>query len=70
MRLQIQRSTEFAIQQLIQSVFTLSVLGRQKDIDILKQLIETQNDPDEDNQILVDNEALVPILRALIAKTE
>jgi uracil phosphoribosyltransferase len=70
MRLQIQRSTEFAIQQLIQSVFTLSVLGRQKDIDILKQLIETQNDPDEDKQILVDNEALVPILRALIAKTE
>jgi hypothetical protein len=51
-------------------VFTLSVLGRQKDIDILKQLIETQNDPDEDKQILVDNEALVPILRALIAKTE
>lgn len=70
MRLQIQRSTEFAIQQLIQSVFTLSVLGRQKDIDILKQLIETQNDPDEDKQILVDNEALIPILRALIAKTE
>jgi uracil phosphoribosyltransferase len=70
MRLQIQRSTEFAIQQLIQSVFTLSVLGRQKDIDVLKQLIETQNDPDEDKQILVDNEALVPILRALIAKTE
>ena len=70
MRLQIQRSTEFAIQQLIQSVFTLSVLGRQKDIDILKQLIETQNDPDEDKQILVANEALVPILRALIAKTE
>ena len=70
MRLQIQRSTEFAIQQLIQSVFALSVLGRQKDIDILKQLIETQNDPDEDKQILVDNEALVPILRALIAKTE
>lgn len=70
MHLQIQRSTEFAIQQLIQSVFTLSVLGRQKDIDILKQLIETQNDPDEDKQILVDNEALVPILRALIAKTE
>ena len=70
MRLQIQRSTEFAIQQLIQSVFTLSVWGRQKDIDILKQLIETQNDPDEDKQILVDNEALVPILRALIAKTE
>ena len=70
MRLQIQRSTEFAIQQLIQSVFTLSVLGRQKDIDILKQLIETQNDPDEDKQILVDNEALVPILRALITKTE
>ena len=70
MRLQIQRSTEFAIQQLIQSVFTLSVLGRKKDIDILKQLIETQNDPDEDKQILVDNEALVPILRALIAKTE
>ena len=70
MRLQIQRSTEFAIQQLIQSVFTLLVLGRQKDIDILKQLIETQNDPDEDKQILVDNEALIPILRALIAKTE
>ena len=70
MHLQIQRSTEFAIQQLIQSVFALSVLGRQKDIDILKQLIETQNDPDEDKQILVDNEALVPILRALIAKTE
>ena len=70
MHLQIQRSTEFAIQQLIQSVFTLSVLGRQKDIDILKQLIETHNDPDEDKQILVDNEALVPILRALIAKTE
>ena len=70
MHLQIQRSTEFAIQQLIQSVFTLSVLGRQKDIDILKQLIETQNDPDEDKQILVANEALVPILRALIAKTE
>ena len=70
MRLQIQRSTEFAIQQLIQSVFTLSVLGRQKDIDILKQLIETQNDPDEDKQILVNNEALVPILRALITKTE
>ena len=70
MHLQIQRSTEFAIQQLIQSVFTLSVLGRQKDIDILKQLIETQNNPDEDKQILVDNEALVPILRALIAKTE
>lgn len=70
MHLQIQRSTEFAIQQLIQSVFTLSVLGRQKDIDVLKQLIETQNDPDEDKQILVDNEALVPILRALIAKTE
>lgn len=70
MHLQIQRSTEFAIQQLIQSVFTLSVLGRQKDIDILKQLIETQNDPDEDKQILVDNEALIPILRALIAKTE
>ena len=70
MHLQIQRSTEFAIQQLIQSVFTLSVLGRQKDIDILKQLIETQNDPDEDKQILVNNEALVPILRALIAKTE
>ena len=70
MRLQIQRSTEFAIQQLIQSVFALSVLGRQKDIDILKQLIETQNDPDEDKQILVDNEAFIPILRALIAKTE
>ena len=70
MHLQIQRSTEFAIQQLIQSVFTLSVLGRQKDIDILKQLIETQNDPDEDKQILVDNEALIPILRALIAKTD
>ena len=70
MHLQIQRSTEFAIQQLIQSVFTLSVLGRQKDIDILKQLIETQNDPDEDKQILVNNEALVPILRALITKTE
>ena len=70
MHLQIQRSTEFAIQQLIQSVFTLSVLGRQKDIDILKQLIETQNDPDEDKQILVDNKALIPILRALIAKTE
>lgn len=70
MHLQIQRSMEFAIQQLIQSVFTLSVLGRQKDIDILKQLIEAQYDLDEDKQILADNEALIPILRALIAEIE
>jgi hypothetical protein len=46
------------------------VLGRQKDIDILKQLIEAQYDLDEDKQILVDNEALIPILRALIAEIE
>jgi hypothetical protein len=51
-------------------VFTLSVLGTKKDVAILKQLIETQNDPDEDKQIMVDNEALIPILRALLAETK
>jgi len=70
MRLEIQSSTKFALQQLVQSVFTLSVLGRKTDIEILKQLIEAQNDPDEDKQIMVGNEALVPILRALIAETK
>jgi hypothetical protein len=55
MRLEIQSSTKFALQQLIQSVFTLSVLGTKKDVAILKQLIETQNDP---------------ILRALLAETK
>jgi hypothetical protein len=70
MRLEIQSSTKFALQQLVQSVFTLSVLGTKKDVAILKQLIETQNDPDEDKQIMVDNEALIPILRALLAETK
>ena len=38
--MRLQGSTEFAIQQLLQSVFTVSVLGEQTDIDILEQLIK------------------------------
>jgi hypothetical protein len=66
MQMQFQSSTKFAIQQLLQSLFTLSALGTQKDIALLKQMIKDQNDPDEDKQIITENEALVPILNAVI----
>jgi hypothetical protein len=68
--MQLQSSTKFAIQQLIQSLFTLSVLGTQKDIALLEQMIKEQNDPDEDKQILTENEALVPILNAVIGEID
>ena len=62
--MQFQSSTKFAIQQLLQSLFTLSTLGTQKDIPLLKQMIKDQND--EDKQIITENESLVPILNAVI----
>ena len=68
--MQLQSSTKFAIQQLIQSLFTLSVLGTQRDIALLEQMIKEQNDPDEDKQILTENEALVPILNAVIGEID
>jgi len=62
----LQNSTEFAIQQLLQSVFTVSVLGEQTDIDILEQLIKDT----ESHEVLVDHEVLVPIFRELIAEID
>jgi hypothetical protein len=48
----------------------LSVLGTQRDIALLEQMIKEQNDPDEDKQILTENEALVPILNAVIGEID
>ena len=64
--MRLQTSTEFAIQQLLQSVFTVSVLGEQKDIDILEQLIKDT----ESHEVLADDKVLVPIFRALIAEID
>jgi hypothetical protein len=65
--MRLQTSTEFAIQQLLQSVFTVSVLGEQKDIDILEQLIKDT----ESHEVLADDDkVLVPIFRALIAEID
>jgi hypothetical protein len=64
--MRLQGSTEFAIQQLLQSVFTVSVLGEQTDIDILEQLIKET----ESHEVLADDKVLVPIFRALIAEID
>lgn len=64
--MRLQGSTEFAIQQLLQSVFTVSVLGEQTDIGILEQLIKET----ESHEVLADDEVLVPIFRALIAEID
>ena len=64
--MRLQGSTEFAIQQLLQSVFTVSVWGEQTDIDILEQLIKET----ESHEVLADDKVLVPIFRALIAEID
>lgn len=64
--MRLQGSTEFAIQQLLQSVFTVSVLGEQTDINILEQLIKET----ESHEVLADDKVLVPIFRALIAEID
>jgi hypothetical protein len=64
--MRLQTSTEFAIQQLLQSVFTVSVLGEQTDIGILEQLIKET----ESHEVLADDKVLVPIFRALIAEID
>ena len=63
-------STKFAIQQLIQSVLTISVLGGDKDIKILEEIIEKQTSPNEDDHVLDRNLALVPIIRHLIKQIQ
>jgi hypothetical protein len=60
------RSTTFAIQQILQSVLTLSVLGGKEDIKLLEEIIEKQSALDEDNQVLCRNMALIPILQEII----
>jgi len=60
------RSTTFAIQQILQSVLTLSVLGGKEDIKLLEEIIEKQSALDEDNQVLCSNMALIPILQEII----
>jgi hypothetical protein len=60
------RSTTFAIQQILQSVLTLSVLGGKEDIKLLEEIIEKQSVLDEDNQVLCGNMALIPILQEII----
>lgn len=63
-------STKFAIQQLIQSVLTISVLGGDKDIKILEEIIEKQTSTNEDDHVLDRNLALVPIIRHLIKQIQ
>jgi len=60
------RSTTFAIQQILQSVLTLSVLGGKEEIKLLEEIIEKQSALDEDNQVLCRNMALIPILQEII----
>ena len=60
------RSTTFAIQQILQSVLTLSVLGGKEDIKLLEEIIEKQSALDEDNQVLCSNMELIPILQEII----
>ena len=60
------RSTTFAIQQIIQSVLTLSVLGGKEEIKLLEETINQQSALDEDNQVLCRNMALIPILKEII----
>ena len=60
------RSTTFAIQQIIQSVLTLSVLGGKEEIKLLEETINQQSSLNEDDQVLCGNMALIPILQELI----
>ena len=60
------RSTTFAIQQIIQSVLTLSVLGGKEEIKLLEETINQQSALNEDDQVLCGNMALIPILQELI----
>jgi len=62
----VMRSTTFAIQQILQSVLTLSVLGGKEEIKLLEEIIEKQSAIDEDNQVLCRNMALIPIIQEII----
>jgi len=62
----VMRSTTFAIQQIIQSVLTLSVLGGKEEIKLLEEIIEKQSAKNEDDQVLCRNMALIPILQEII----
>lgn len=62
----VMRSTTFAIQQILQSVLTISVLGGKEEIKLLEEIIEKQSAKNEDDQVLCRNMALIPILQEII----